>query len=58
MGIVRRHLLGGERVRSSHLLDLGSRYPILRQYPDRSAVSAQAFLVVAWQTVGLPRLLQ
>jgi len=56
--IVTRHLLGGERVCSFHLLDLASRCPFLRQYPDKSAVSAKAFLVAAWQTVGLPKLLQ
>lgn len=58
MDIVMRHLLGGERVCSFHLLDLASRYPILRQYPDKSAVSAKSFLVATWQTVGLSRLLQ
>jgi transposase InsO family protein len=58
MDIVTRRLLGGERVCSFHLLDLASRYPILRQYPDKSAVSAKSFLVTTWQTVGLPKLLQ
>jgi putative transposase len=58
LDIVIRHLLGGERVCSFHLLDLASRYPILRQYPDKSAVSAKSLLVAAWQTVGLPKLLQ
>ena len=56
--IVTRHLLGGERICSFHLLDLASHYPVLRQYPDKSAVSAKAFLVTAWQTVGLPKFLQ
>lgn len=56
--IVIRHLVGGERVCSFHLLDLASRYPFPRQYPDKNAVSAKAFLVAAWQIVGLPKLLQ
>lgn len=58
MDIVIRHVLGGERVCSFHLLDLASRCPFLRQYPDKSAVSAKALLVAAWQTIGLPKLLQ
>jgi transposase InsO family protein len=58
LDIVIRHLLGGERVCSFHLLDLASRYPVLRQYPNKSAVSAKSLLVAAWQTVGLPTLLQ
>jgi transposase InsO family protein len=58
MDIITRHLLGGERICSFHLLDLASHYPVLRQYPDKSAVSAKAFLVTTWQTVGLPKLLQ
>jgi len=58
MDIVTRHLLGGESISSFHLLDLASHYPFLRQYPDKSAISTKAFLVAAWQMVGLPRLLQ
>lgn len=58
MDIITRHLLGGERICSFHLLDLASHYPVLCQYPDKSAVSAKAFLVTTWQTVGLPKLLQ
>jgi hypothetical protein len=58
MDIITRHLLGGERICSFHLLDLASHYPVLRQYPDKSAVSAKAFLVTTWQTVGLPKFLQ
>lgn len=58
LDIVIRHVFGGERVCSFHLLDRATHYPILRQYPDKSAVSAKAFLVVTWQTVGLSRLLQ
>ena len=58
MDIVIRHLLGGERICSFHLLDLASRYPILRQYPNKSAVSAKLLLVASWQTIGLPKLLQ
>ena len=56
--IVTRHVVGGERVCSFHLLDRATHYPLLRQYPDKSAVSAPAFLVAVWQTVGLSRLLQ
>lgn len=58
LDIVIRHVFGGERVCSFHLLDRATHYPLLRQYPDKSAVSAKAFLVVTWQTVGLSRLLQ
>jgi transposase InsO family protein len=58
MDIVIRHLAGGERICSFHLLDLASRYPFLRQYPDKSAVSTKAILAAAWQTIGLPKLLQ
>ena len=58
LDIAIRHLLGGERVCSFHLLDLASRYPILRQYPNKSAVSAKSLLVATWQTIGLPKLLQ
>jgi len=58
LDIVIRHLLGGERICSFHLLDLASRYPVLRQYADKSAVSTKSLLVAAWQTVGLPNLLQ
>ena len=58
MDIVTRRLLGGERICSFHLSDLAPHYPVLRQYADKSAVSAKAFLVVVWQTIGLPKLLQ
>lgn len=56
--IVTRHVLGGERVCSFHLLDLATHYPYLNQYADKSAASAQIFLVAAWQTLGLPKFLQ
>jgi hypothetical protein len=58
MDIVTRYVLGGERVCSFHLLDLATHYPYLSQYADKSAASARAFLVAAWQTIGLPKLLQ
>jgi transposase InsO family protein len=58
MDIVTRYVLGGERVCSFHLLDLATHYPYLGQYADKSAASARAFLVAAWQTIGLPKLLQ
>ncbi len=56
--IVSRRVLGGEKVSSFHLLDLARHYPLVRQYPDKSADSAKHFLVTAWQTVGLSQLLQ
>lgn len=58
MDIVTRYVLGGERVCSFHLLDLATHYPYLGQYADKSAASARAFLVAAWQALGLPKLLQ
>lgn len=56
--IVSRRILGGEKVSSFHLLDLARYYPLVRQYPDKSAESAKCFFVTTWQTVGLSRLLQ
>jgi putative transposase len=56
--IVSRRILGGEKVSSFHLLDLARHYPLVRQYPDKSADSAKRFLVTVWQTIGLSRLLQ
>jgi len=56
--IVSRRILGGEKLSSFHLLDLARHYPLVRQYPDKGADSAKCFLVTAWQTVGLSRLLQ
>jgi putative transposase len=56
--IITRHLLGGERVCSFHLLDLATHYPYLAQYADKSAASTQIFFVAAWQTLGLPKFLQ
>lgn len=58
MDIVSRRILGGEKISSFHLLDLARHYPLVRQYPDKSAESAKHFLVTAWQTVGLSHLLQ
>jgi putative transposase len=58
MDIVSRYLPGGERVCSFHLLDLATHYPYLRQYADKSAVSALTFLTTAWQSLGLPEMLQ
>jgi hypothetical protein len=56
--IVSRRILGGEKVSSFHLLDLARHYPLVRQYPDKSADSAKHLLVTVWQTVGLSQLLQ
>ena len=51
---VTRTISGGGRFYSCNLLDQGRRWPVLRIITSKNAANVLAFLVEAWQEIGLP----
>jgi hypothetical protein len=56
--IVPHFLTGGEAVACFNAIDVVSRYPTGRAYPQRRAEDAVDFLIHAWQEIGLARYTQ
>jgi transposase/transposase InsO family protein len=56
--IVPHYLKGGDSVACFNALDVVSRYPTGEAYEHRRSVDAQAFLIHAWQEIGLPKYTQ
>jgi hypothetical protein len=56
--IVPHFLTGGEAVACFNAIDVVSRYPTGRAYPQRRAEDAVDFLIHAWQEMGLARYTQ
>jgi len=52
--IVPHYLKGGERVACFNAIDVVSRYPAGKAYSRRRSVDAAAFLLHAWQELGVP----
>lgn len=58
LDIVTRRIEGWGGIFSFHVIDLARRLPLIRPYKSKGADVAKAFLVEAWQLMGLPALLQ
>lgn len=56
--IVPHYLTGGQRVACFNAIDVVSRYPTGQAFATRRSEDAAAFLVHAWQTIGIPRYTQ
>lgn len=53
-----RYLRGGAQVFCFNAIDVVSRYPVGQVYQKRRAADAAAFLLLVWQTIGIPRYTQ
>jgi putative transposase len=51
---VTRSLIGGGRFYSCNLMDQSRRWPIVRLITNKNAEAVAAFLVEAWQEIGVP----
>ena len=56
--IVPHYLKGGERVSCFNVIDVASRYPAGQAYAQRRSQDAEAFLIHAWQELGIPQYTQ
>ncbi len=56
--IVPHYLKGGDRVACFNAIDVASRYPTGQAYAQRRSQDAEAFLIHAWQELGLAKYTQ
>ena len=56
--IVPHYLKGGTRAACFNALDVFSKYPTGKAYPQRRSVEAAAFLILVWQEIGVPHYTQ
>ena len=56
--IVPHYLKGGSRAACFNAIDVVSKYPTGKAYPQRRSVDACQFLILVWQEIGVPHYTQ